>query len=61
MGYDRRMADTERPGEAAKDEGADPADAATTVGPNLPLQLQHNAEDAGAGSSPSDQDDDGES
>jgi hypothetical protein len=52
------MADTDRPGDAAKDEGADRADAATTVGPNLPLQLQHNAEDAGAGSSPSDEDDD---
>jgi|tagenome__1003787_1003787.scaffolds.fasta_scaffold15324684_1 hypothetical protein len=55
------MADTERPGEAAKDEAADPGDAATTVGPNLPLQLQHNAEDAGAGSSPSDEDDDDKS
>jgi hypothetical protein len=55
------MADTERPGEGAKDEGADPGDGATTVGPNLPLQLQHNAEDAGAGSSPSDEDDDDES
>jgi hypothetical protein len=55
------MADTERPGEAAKDEAADPGDAATTVGPNLPLQLQHNAEDAGAGSPPSDEDDDDKS
>jgi hypothetical protein len=52
------MADTERPGDAATDEGADPADAATTVGPNLPLQLKQNAEDAGTGSSPSDEDDD---
>ena len=52
------MADTERPAEAAKDEGADSGDAATTVGPNLPLQVQHNAEDAGTGSSPSDEDDD---
>jgi hypothetical protein len=55
------MADTERPGEAAKDEGADPGESATTVGPNLPLQLQHNAEDTGAGSSPSDEDDDDKS
>jgi hypothetical protein len=57
-GYDRRMADTERPGEAAKDEGGDRADAATTVGPNLPLQVQRNAEQAATGSSPSDEDDD---
>jgi hypothetical protein len=48
------MADTERPGEAAEHEDADPADAATTVGPNLPLQVQRNAEDAGARPSPSD-------
>jgi len=54
------MADTERPGEA-KDEGADPDDSTTTVGPNLPLQLQRNAEDAGAGSSPSDEEDDDQS
>jgi hypothetical protein len=50
------MADTERPGEAAKDERSDPDEAPSTVGPNLPLQLQHNAEDAGTGSSPSDED-----
>ena len=55
------MADTERPGEAADDAGAEPADAATTVGPNLPLQVRHNVEDAGTGSSPSDEDDAGES
>jgi hypothetical protein len=55
------MADTERPGEAPKDERADPAEAATTVGPNLPLQVQHNAEDAASGPSPSDEDDDDES
>jgi hypothetical protein len=55
------MADRERPPEAAKDEGADPGAPATTVGPNLPLQLQHNAEDAGARSSPSDEDDDDKS
>jgi hypothetical protein len=55
------VADTERPGEAAKDERADPGDGATTVGPNLPLQLQHNAEEAGTGSSPSDEDDDEDS
>jgi hypothetical protein len=52
------MADIERPGEAADDEGADPADAATTVGPNLPLQVLRNVEDAGAGSPPSGADDD---
>jgi hypothetical protein len=51
------MADTERPGEAAKDEGSDPDEAQSTVGPNLPLQLRHNAEDAGPDSSPSDGDD----
>jgi hypothetical protein len=55
------MGDTERPGEGAKDPGADPADAATTVGPNLPLQVQHNAEDAGSGSPPSDEDDEDQS
>jgi hypothetical protein len=55
------MADTERPGETANDEGADPADAATTVGPDLPLQVQHNAEDAATGPSRSDEDDEDES
>jgi hypothetical protein len=52
------MADTERPGEAAQDEGADRADATTTVGPNLPLQVQHNVEDADTGTSPPGEDDD---
>jgi hypothetical protein len=55
------MADTERPGEAAKGEGDDPAEATSTVGPNLPLQVQHNAEDAGSGSPPSDEDDEDQS
>jgi hypothetical protein len=55
------MADTDRPGDAAQDEDADRADAAPTVGPNLPLQVQHNAEDAVADSSPAEKDDDDES
>jgi hypothetical protein len=51
------MADTERPAEAADDEGAEPADATTSVGPNLPLQVQRNVEEAATGSPPSGEDD----
>ena len=54
------MADNERPGEAADGAGAEPADAPTTVGPNLPLQVRRNAHDAGAGSPPSGEDDEGD-
>jgi hypothetical protein len=52
------MADTERPAEAADDEGAEAGDATTSVGPNLPLQVQRNVEDAGTGSQPSSEGDD---
>ena len=50
------MADTEKPGEAADEAGAKPPDPPTTVGPNLPLQVQRNAEETGDGSSPADDD-----
>ena len=38
------MADTDR-----EQPGADPANAPTTVGPNLPRQVEHNAREDSAG------------